>query len=718
MISIALAFSFHQTVLKDIHIPVAPIEKVLVQLSEIYHSPMDVSNALTNKHILIEATQVSEKDVRDQIAKLINASWERKGAVWHLTKSSKQEREDLERGVAMRYKMLKQTADLRDQSLSEKPVYTSEVAKQTYFQMKNEAEKKDPNQMVRPGPTAAGYQLPNQRFFSRFLKEFGLKRIAEIPFGHRAVYAIHPNAMQQPMGFDIEPEIQQYRKEYLTWFQTAEPLVRNPETTVRLPNRSGGAGVELGGDDIGDDLNNAFGTFPTELKDFIFTVYCSTDGAYQMQLIGVPQVDDNIAYKIGGTSYEGAFAGMEAQDFEIKPDPNFKLSQDSADFKQFFESHSEQIPATRRDAVLKMIADPVSRDPLAFGYSEGISYDFKRIHMNVIALGRDGGLNQFEPMYAEMIQNPKFTPLLEDFMVKDGSWVRLLEPPNDEPVFPRRDLKRLITTVQANGRVNIAERAAIAAIRPRNNAVSYVERLLEKFGQTAEEEYCDPDALKIIGLLSESERIRAFSPTGIPYGQLNPRLKAHLFECCFFNDRPRIIPSNQDSRNVSRINRAEPTYQAPNGILPDSIFKITETSEVQVKEADGINAEGIQAIGLMSNAKGWGAVKYQLDHPDEYKGRYFYNGKESQRSEPKALYITKLSRYEMRLHITKDCEWGANLQNVDRVGRDTFTINSFPEEFKADLEAGYKQAAEAMKRQQDLKKKRDGGGGTTRQIVR
>ena len=78
MLSLAIALTFQIETLKDVHIAAMPLDKAITQLSSIYNSPMDASVLLRNKIILVDATQVSESEVREQIAKTLNASWEKK----------------------------------------------------------------------------------------------------------------------------------------------------------------------------------------------------------------------------------------------------------------------------------------------------------------------------------------------------------------------------------------------------------------------------------------------------------------------------------------------------------------------------------------------------------------------------------------------------------------------------------------------------------------
>ena len=705
MISLTLALCLYQAPLKDVHIGAMPLEKAVAQLSNIYHSPMDISTLLRGKVIIIEANQVSESEVRDQIAKTVNASWEKKENLWHLTKSAKQQEQDVQRGVAMRSRFLKKTIEIRQKSLQDKPELTPTSAIQMFHQLRNEEKKAqdDKNYMQPPGPSAAGYGMPNHRFLSRFLLKFGPDRIAAIPNGHRAVFALHPNAMQMPMGIDIDDLLAKYRAEQDTWLNSAGPLMREVEGV----DQTNGERISHIGNSqqLGYDLESSFGSMPPELKDVLFSVYCSDDGAYQFRIVGIPQGEAlNIMYDIKGTTFEGAFAGMEASDFQDKPVEGFRLSQETDDFKHFFENGFEQVPLDRQKGLLTKLSDPVTRDPLSYGLTEALVFDAKRTKHNIVALGFDSQLNVFQPIFGDMLFQPRFRDLLQDFVSTDEKWIRMFEPPFSEPNLPRIEFKRLIANARESKKVSIFDRAAIAAYKNRNSAVSYTERLLDKFAEVSEENNSNPDALKLVGLLTEGERQVAFSGNGVRFGQLNLKAQQHLFECCFFNEHIRLQFIDQTKRPKSNAIASEPTYLLPTGIPNNAILQVSQKVKAMIKNPDDPDHGN-----LMTDAFGWGETIYQAEHPEDYpRSTYKFDKK-------RKLFRIQETIYDFKLRLGQNCEWQATMSSAERVGTDMFTIDSLPDDLKFDFEAGYKAAAESAKLRREQAKKNGGGGGYLRQ---
>ena len=700
MTPLIFVYLAHQSIQKDVHILGTTLDKAVVQLGRIFGSPMDCSNLIKDKVILIDAFGVTESEIRDQVAKTVNATWEKKETGWHLTKTANQQRGDLAYLESIRLRMLKKTIDLRASTDGSKAAFTKAFATQTFQQLRNEEKNGSNNHMDPPGPTAAGYGLPNQRFMSAFLQKFGMNRIAAIPNGHRAVFALNPNAMQMPLGVDIRKEIDQFNTEQSTWERMEQELSKDQEGAAKTTDILQGGlprGFYSGRE---QSFTSSYTRMPTNPSNVLFTVFCTSDGSYSMKLIGVPSVANEPAFTVAASSFEGIFAGMTQQDFEPKIDPAFKLSQAASDFEAFFTRDMSQIPEARRAADLNEFADPTHHDPLSYGLSEAFIYDARKSKHNLVALLEDSNLNIFQPLFGDMWLNERFAWLFADFVFHDDKWIRIGNIPGGEPNFPRADLRNIIRRVRANGRVNLEDRAAIASLRPRTNAVSYIEGMLAKFVSTPTEDGGEDDALKCIGMLNESERAQAFSPNGMRFSQLNTRLQRHLFECSYYNEQNRLSAIGQKNLRIEQWVRDEPTLLAPNGILGEAVFKITENRQDQIKAADSQNS-----IGLLTDAKGWGSTKYQMEHPEFYKGSNFTFDLKTR------LSRVTVTSYTFSLIVTPEYQWTSNLQTVVPVSGAPFTIDQIPEDMKADFEAGYKESAEFNKKQQERKNKNGGGGG-------
>lgn len=705
MSALLIAFLLQQPILKDIHILATPLDKAVSKLGIIYNSPMDVSNLIKNQIVLIDATQVSEQEVRDQIAKTLNASWEKKENGWHLTKTNEQQKQDERRIVEFRLRFLQKTFDIRAKSEGLKADYSANFARQTFNQLRNEA-KGNGNRMRPPGPTAAGYALPNQRFMSKFLLKFGTDRIAAVGNNRRAVFALHPNSMQLPLNVDLTDDIAKMNAEQAIWLKTMLDTTKDQESQGKETHVADNE-VQVTQAIMGDGdqaYNDSHQFIPQDLANIYFTVYCSEEGTYSLKLVATPVDSKQEAFSVSATTFEGAFAGLGADDFEIKPQAEFELSDQAKDFQSYFFRGEKKIPESRLKTMIDQFANPVAHDPLSYGLSEAMIFDARRFKKNIFACLEDQNLNVFEPYFGDIWFDKRFQSMNDGVVHIDGNWIGVRKYPFTEPNIPRNDLKAIITRVREHGRVEVEDRAALAALRPRTNSYSYIEGMIGRFVNASREESAEDDALKCIGLLTAGERAGAFRPEGIPYAQLNSRLQSHLFQCAYYNEHNRLWQSGQQRQQIPNFVIQEATLMAPDGILANSIFRIQETAQDQIKDGDEPGS-----IGLMADAKGWGGIKYQLDHPEEFRGinfKFDVNRK---------LTRVRVRTWAIKLHVNPRSEWSSTIQKVDTVARNAFTIASLPDDFKADFDEGYKASADAAKRRREIQKNRNGGGGKTQQ---
>ena len=700
MISISLAFLLQKSDLKDLQLGAAPVEQIVDQLAKVYRSSMDVSPLLKGKIILIEANQVSEPEVREQVAKVLNASWERRGEVWHLLQSAKQQAHEGEAGTRMRLGLLKKTFQLREETEGSTATFSPQFAAKSFHQRMSEEKTNDPNKSFASGITPTGYGLPDQRLMSRVLKKFGLKKISEVANGHRLVYSLKPNRMQLQLDIDIAEDIEKYKSEETLWMDTMMRLSKDQESRAKrtdlgqVDNR-----VFIGG----SAENDSWSSHPIngDIQNLLFSIYCGMDGSYSVDLTVIPLDKKEKILTVNANSYEGAFAGVTQSDLNPPPAPDFILSEISKDFKSFMESDIATIPASRRKASLTAFADPVTREPLSYGFSEVLQYASRKSKKNIIAILGDSSINTFDPSFCDLFFGDKLSVLTGEMIVKEGNWIRMGTYPFEEPSFPRQDLKRIIARVRANRRVGIEDRAEIAAQRPRIDSVSNIERYIERFVENGDDGGAEIDALKLIGLLSNTERQAASRKEGVLFTLLNPKLRNHLFECCFYNAQNKLHTPDYRSQDWRSLEGIEPTFTAPSGITANSVLRVIEETKNLIKSA----GEG----SLKTDARGWGSTKYQVEHPGDYPGNNFTLDLKAK------LHVVRQTLITFKLSISRTAEWMSLIEMNDQTDGSEFTLDTMPESMKVEFENGYKDAATAAKLRREMLKKKDGGGGTARQ---
>ena len=687
MSPIVLALLLRQTSVQDVKVAAMPLEKAIQRVSEIYHSPMTVSNLLKDKIILISATQVSEAEVRDQIAKVVDASWEMKDSGWHLGQSPKQLTFEKQRRFALRSRMLRKTLEARSKSPSTSAIYDEGFASKNFHQMAN-------SRGSFLGIPDSQYGLPEQRLMSRFLFKFDPNKIASADSGERVVFSLRPNAMQLPLDVSLQADIAQFRTESAIWKKTIEKLRKDPESKIGRKQRGNEEDEEspVTGETIED-------TMPSDVGNVLFTVFSEESTGTEMSLIFLPTNPKEPYFTISASTSEAFFAGMTDADFAQKPSADFKLSQVSDDFQKFLGGQREEIQKDRLEANLKLFADPVTRDPLSYGLTEAISFDARKVNKNIIAVIGDESIRIAEPTFAETYFQDRFNDLIGDIIAKEGNWIRLNSLPFEGPVFPRHDLKRIIARIRLNKYVGLEDRAEIAALKPRGRRESTIDYFIYAFVSPTRAEGGDPDALRTLGMLLEVERNRAMSPTGISFGQLNAKLQRHLFECVYYNYRNTLALTESSKIDEESIVANETTLLAPNGISNASVFRIDQSHEDMIRCSMKDNPDG-----LVMSASGWGSMKFRLEHSKEYGGEDL--GVDSNVK----LFRVRMNMFDFRLTINADCEWTSHLEKLISINEPSFTLANIPNDLIEEFKAGYKAAEEELKDMKEQKKK-DGDGG-------
>ena len=660
MISLALAFCLQQVTLRDVHLVAMPCDKALTEVGRIYGTMMDASPIFKNKILVIEANQVDEKEIRDQIAKTLDGTWERKETFWHLTQTSEQKKLEGRRQLKWRTRMLQMMLDHRLKVKNSTAPFDRGFAEKTYQQI----ELNGGGDFLRISDVA--YGQPNMRLMTRFIKKFGIARLAAIAPGHRQVFTANPNQMQSPMGFDLEDELRQYKIE--------NELMKSVVTAHAKPGEYEG---ELSGDTDFDQLGSV-----------LFTVYCDPNSEYHIQLDGFSKDFKNVVFHAEATSFEALFNQLTPEDIAEFEKSEFKPTQEAIDFHQLVSGNKNEIPKDRFNRVLLLATDPISRDPLSFGISEGLFFEASMKKKNLVASIDDSEIVNIGTNPLMFNLNKKLKEFASDFQIEDGNWLRMRPLPFAQPTFSRLELKQIVRRVVQAKEFLLDERSRVAAQQSRNYGPSDITKMLMAIAQRSNVVDISEDALRTYGLLFTAEYRAASSEKGIPYSRLNPKLQQHLFDCVYNsrNTNLQIIGNSPRLRNTYFA--SEPTWLAPFGIPNESPFRVETTEEPLMKMDDIEDKNGTQ-LGDTRSAESWGAMKYYSEHPKLNLGAPVDTSRRFRR-------ITSIN-YKFRLSINSNCEWAISFTNFVPDNNESFLLENMPEDIKKAFDAGYRATAKQHK---------------------
>ena len=653
-----------QSELQDVHIRAASLDRVVQQISEQFRSPMTISTNLKNQILVVEANQVSEATVRDQIAKAVDGTWEMKDSGWHLGQSAKQIGMEHDRREKLRLRMLEKTLEYRLKSRGFRTPLTSASALGFVNQMKSQ-------QGSFFGPSEAEYGEPSQRLVTKILAKLNLAQIAKIDNGERQVLALKPNSMQQRLDMSLDKELDDYRKEIAIWSAALRQVDGNSDVTVKSGETSGGG-----------QAVEAY-AMPEEVDNILVSVYTTSSGPQELSILFLPKNPRESFMVTRANSTEGMFAAFTLQDIDSKEseDNDFKMSEESQEFAKFYGQDSASIPKEHLHRLVDQLADPVKRDPLSFGVSEMLAYDCVKLKQNIVAVLIDDDLTNQGVSFSNLELLKKLEDFLAGAVVRENGWIRLNLRTLEGMTVPRPELKRIIANVRVHRRVSLEDLSDIASVLPRSQNMSSIVRLLEGFSPSSSDESGEDDAIRAMGLLDMNEQNRAMSPAGIPYGELSQKVRQHLFESSFYNLRNQLKVVGGDRQLPNYALTEEPTLLAPNGIANSSIFRITREGQNMIRLTSKEQPEGFWA-----SPREFGDLKVRMENPKDFPGN------------TDAIDFTKpMSRatkmvYRFLLSVNPTCYWTSSLERTTYSNDPPFTFESMPEDLRREFEMGYKNA--------------------------
>ncbi|MBS1700354.1 MAG: hypothetical protein JST12_01720 [Armatimonadetes bacterium] len=665
MTSLLFAIAAQQAQLRDLHIPAMPLEKAVARLEAIYGSPMTISTRLKDKIIVIEAQQVSEEDVRNQLAKLLDGTWEHKDSGWHLGQSAEEQRRASRRAFDTRLKLATEMIQARRKSLESLSRYDPAILSPIRKRLDD------------AGPSFFGihgdeYADPAQRLMTRVLLKLGPVKIAEVESDKRVVFSLRPNKMQSRLDIDISKEIDLYRRELAAW-----------NSSQSKPK---------------DDQDATNTTMPDQVANILFAVYSSDNAPCDIRLYLLPGDLTLPHLEVQASSFEAVLDQLTEEDFAPKTPKTFALSEEARDYSRFLQGGWNALAPSVRKTRIDEFANPVTRDPLSYGFTSAIINDARILDKNIIALGGDNWIRTTTSILADLKTPKAAEKIFGKLIEEEGKWIRLDPSVLGDITMSRYGIKSVIDHVRATRAMSLFDKATLAALAPRGMANSVIDDLVNGFADERAPDPGDNDALRTLGLLQPSEFNQAASPQGIRFGMLNAELKQHLISCVYDNESCSLARSPSSRIDPKSFLCQEATYLVPTGVPNQALLRLYDTPSETIQTSQVVKGQR-----MTLTPEGWGTVMYQLDHPKAQPDDWFKT------FDPKALlYVVVTHGYTIDLSINDDCHWFSELAWSESDTQHPFAISDMPERFRAEIRKGYEAEALRIKKEEQSKK---GGGG-------
>ena len=413
---------------------------------------------------------------------------------------------------------------------------------------------------------------PGGRAIAQILRECDPGEIARLPLSSHSVFATNPNRLQRAMPQGTGAVLTNLRADMTTWKQAMESAPGRPQ-------KDGWYGGDPRHTEISDAKAakvllrfDVFGPIST-----INVRLCGYDADGKCLFSNDGQIDPGF-FKVGEDN-----ANMQVA---VGKDPNYDLSEESRHWLAFQDLTYST--GERPDAEwTKVLADPLTRDPLSFMPSECILAYAKLSKKNLVANVTDDLLSIPDGLVAKPKVNlVGYLNFLKGFahyaIDQDDQWIQI--KPDGQmgpPQYPedRGALKRLLDTTLANGYLTIDALAEYARTMDRswNTAGFYSLRVLlprsERLLQSA-----NMPALRFFGDLSPSQRKALIDGGEVSLATTAPAAKDALYKFASSVDSPEFGDGLYlDGENLA----GSPNH--PLGAEPSEIF------------ANGVPAGAIQA---------------------------------------------------------------------------------------------------------------------------
>lgn len=590
----------------------ATLDHLLKDLAAQSGQPMHAVGKLKGEVLLVDVHDAGIEKVCENIAKALDAEWDRSEKDWKLLRSP-----GLERRLAAQERERKlagwkiSQAKMREE-LAKAPVFDGKEASALwndyeawyrrypdYGALTNEQ---------RNGAHAQWEALmarsPGNRALRQMIATMDLSLATDMGDGDRIVFAEPPNRMQASLKGsggklmeDLDGMLRTWKTEAGHRGKPKRAYVYNGDPTYEEDRMDGRRLVVMSSRENGQEL--------------IFRLW-----QYN-------QSGQNLQESIGWLSDEGLFSEPPAADGNQKP-----FVSDAST-----EAWLQSLKSPLTEAGKEKFARPDKYEPLGFALGPDLSQIAKRRQRDMVALLPD--MAAIIPPFVRYrkYSDSQYLWMLAERGVRvddDGQTIILR---NQYPLSvqadrsDRTDLTNFISSVVKDGRVGLEPLASFVAKNP-YLGYTYIGRTASEFlapGSTAGQTNSDERLLRLYGLLDADQRKVLGAGGSVRLDTLSPRQKSIVENMVFFSDRvPQMTMRDMQSGQVVKGVRTilDTTELLPYGLTPDSRLKIEDDSDLAIMTVGKVNGKSyssvqdlddmIQNALMPSRVGGWPAYRDRI----------------------------------------------------------------------------------------------------------
>lgn len=593
----------------DLEMKAARVPVVLQAIGKKMGTPLAADGAFENEVVLVRVARVEPEALLQRIARATAGKWELHDGRRTLVPDRDRRAKEEEARVAKRLATIQGGLDALAKRLEE-PYSTSRLEEaRAYFD--------------EPGGPRDYSLLDKHRFMeplrracARALIALGAKRIAEVEWGGRVVFATHPTRMQHPwtpppgLLESLRGEWQALQDVSSGWGDRAR-MELGPS---RFSSNGRFAGSDLG--EIGEARLSIVDPGWSRGGSIEFTI-ASPDG--QVERTGelrLPMATQPVVTP-------------KPTDVEDVPLPLDPLTQDYVSLSRDIYNNPRKV-AAKGSALFEFLTDPLTHDPLELGSELYLGYAKAR-GMNLVADLNDNSFYRATGQRQSPLTTRQFETLNRGFFawIETDGWL-VLSP--SEPALARRNrddrkaLARLMNGLAADGRVDLDERANYLLSRPFAASAGFGPSLACVLDGGLERSSFDlnENAQRLWATLSPSQRASG----RLSFSQLDQRGKRFAERAVYVDRLVRRKGNPFDdaqfdhdiwtaSDQVILGGSGEPTRLFPDGIPADAPITLVDRQELDLMLGTAGNSMLFYGEDPMYTAGMW--IFYRR-HPDLVEG--------------------------------------------------------------------------------------------------
>jgi hypothetical protein len=491
---------------------------------------ISIGPTLKNDVILLRAKDVDPEELKANFAKVLNATWEKRGDEWWFTQTTEQKIEDQRTYDKNRYqffrdmvdKAKKKIAGLKPLDEAECKRLVKEIKDISTMQLNrsNNAIWQKTSKIDEQGPTTRlGY-----RAALRITPEVWMKLTEQNP---RVVFSTRPNSMQQPFPFRIDDLLGQTMDEQNQWstYASGEPL-RGPSVgDDEFSNYWLGSLNEHRQPFKSTDFYNVTMTLELKNQSIEFNAYDQK---------GKSTLNTNVSF------YDYADQGDYRAEYEKVKKKMVKLSGDAGEYLDLVApmnmyGYQNNFYQKISPSLLAKMLQPEKIDPLSIAAPDVILPSIESPNVIIV-------MSYYEraARYVDF-KKSRYSQVTGKVLSDKDGWFLLSQP---DPVAARKlmpdrqRLGNLLRFVNENKRpLTIEERASLEFALPWETEASYLyESHLKLLYTNAVDSYNNRTGLRIYGALNSTERETA-KKGGIPLSRLSDEAKLDIYRALFYSQK-------------------------------------------------------------------------------------------------------------------------------------------------------------------------------------